>query len=67
MTRIINSVRESDQYINLLKAVNEPIPEDLLSDIKRAIYSTTYGLKLRFMVRVEEELPEYLEYFIRCD
>ena len=64
MTRVINSEEDMLKYVELLKTVKQPIPEDLLVNVKKAVSSTTYGLKLRFLVRISDDLPEYLEYFL---
>lgn len=67
MTRLINSIENMEQYFDLLKYTKEKngnIPETILKDFKKAIYSTTYGMRLKSLVILKEEFPEYYTYFI---
>ena len=67
MTRVINSIESMEQYLNLLTYTEEQtgsIPETMINDFKKALHSTTYGMRLRSLVVVKDRLPKYYEHFI---
>lgn len=68
MTRLINSLESMEQYLNLLTYTEEQtgsIPETMLSDYKKALTATTYGMRMRSLVIIKNELPGYYEFFVK--
>lgn len=72
MTRILNSYRDVNNIINLMKYSERKagrLPDTFLNDVKKAFENTTYGIRLNFLKKLKEnsDISKYYEYFLKIE